>query len=103
MVDGKVVDFDQFRLEQGLERSEVERKWRTDEKLICRLREMDPPRVLRPLGLVEARGACLYWALADAMVVEGNSQYHTPMAQWVRYIDEIWRRDYELRDKTWRD
>jgi len=55
MVDGKVVDFDQFRLEQGLERSEVERKWRTDEKLICRLREMDPPRVLRPLGLVEAR------------------------------------------------
>jgi len=35
------------------------------------------------------------------MVVEGMTVPHSN-GQWVRYIDEIWRRDYELRDKTWR-
>jgi len=94
-----VREWNEWQFDIGVQMSETEEKWKNDAVITRRLRE--EKRELRPLGLIEARGACLYWAIADAMVVETMP---IPRADGQRHIiaDDVWKKDWKLREASWR-
>lgn len=85
-----------FELERAKQLSEAVSRWSND--VLLNKRMADGGRKQRPDGVVEARGACLYWALADQLVVNG-----LPLPGLLGVQDQKhWGEDWHLRDRAWR-